>query len=448
MQEVKHNIDLKLKLFYKDCLINTEVVKRNKPFIIGRHKKVLWQILDSKFPSKYKFVESIAINSYKINLPPKAKIEKLEKNNIAISKEEKEKLTKVGSFLIDNSFSGTIILNSDYMVRFFFTKKLDVNNHIPSEYKNILKRPMSSEDRRVIIILSFLIVFWLVISILAESLTLPERIVEEIKFTEYAQIFMPSMMEEDILITKEAEFAEGKEPGEGIEDEEVSEPVLGREEQIAQASEEFRTQLFASIGGIGTTGSVASGFIQVGGMGKIEEEEPIDIALALESGKAIPKTNIPIGIRTRVSIAGEGLGQIEGEKFVDVTEAEKLERTGQLEKAKNLSIKGSIKARKARKKADLLNVIASYSGGLEFIHSEMLKKYPDLFGKIYLKFVISEQGYIKSLNIIRHKSTINNPEFENRILEKVHSWRFPTIAKGVGEIEILYPLIFIRKANG
>ena len=115
-------------------------------------------------------------------------------------------------------------------------------------------------------------------------------------------------------------------------------------------------------------------------------------------------------------------------------------------KAPIAAIKGSSKAKfcDGRKSADFMKVVSYYEDDLTEAHSHMLKKYPNLEGKIYVKIVVEESGRVKNVTIDKNRSTINSPEFEKRILEKIRLWKFPEIESGLGEVEYVYPLIFIK----
>ena len=458
MPEKKEGLELKLNLIYQNTLFDRVFVEK-KYFFIGSNKKVFWQILDSKFPKKYKFIEKTGVKKYKINLPPNTKIEKLEKDNTSLSAEKINQLEKKGNFIIDEKFSGTIVLNSEYKIEFLFIKRPVFKVTIPKEYENILKRQISFEEKRAFTIISFFFIFGLILSIIVGSITLPEIEVDETMAIEYAaQVIMPSVPEEEEEpipettegfeeVPKTIEGETTAETEEAAEESQAVEQAASHREQVATAAKAFRTQMFASIGGIGTSGEIATGVTLIGGMGETEEEGAAaggDLASTLASGGVISKRKISVGKGAKISIAGKGSGQISAEIVEDAAEAEALIRAGHLKKGKVSSLKGSVKARMSRKKTSLLKVISNYQGGLKFIHSEFLKKYPNLFGKIYLKFVISENGEVKDITIVKSKSTINNSEFETKILEKIRSWNFPKIKKGSGDVEFLYPLIFSR----
>lgn len=459
MPETKGNLELKLKLFYKDNFIDGQSFhnrmgkKTNKPFVIGRHKKVFWQILDPKFPKKFNFIKS-QDQKYKINLPPNAKIEELQKNNVSLDKTQIERLIKNRSFVIDDRFSGTIILNSDYKIKFLFIKKPVIKAQIPPEYKTILKRHLSKEDKRAVSIFTFSMLLGIVVSIIIASITLPERVTENVKAIEYAaRIIMPAITEEEFTPMETVGFGEattgGEAEGEGEGGEateaQVATQVVDRQAAVSRRATRFKTQLFASIGGIGTTGGVATRYALTGGAVEGEEGTSTggDLASQLASGTVMTKT-VAGGEGVKLSVAGGGGGNIDA-KLVQAGEAARLIKTGGLKRSTISSIKGSARAKfqTGRKSADFMKVFDSYTPGLNYIHSEMLKKYPNLHNvKIMVRILVDERGIVKSVTIDRANSISSNTEFENRILQAIRSWKFPKIKAGMGEVEYKYPLMF------
>ncbi|MBC8312863.1 MAG: TonB family protein [Candidatus Cloacimonetes bacterium] len=461
----KENLELKLNLIYQNVRLDGVFVEK-KHFFIGSNKKVFWQILDSNFPKKHKLVTKIGENKYQINLPSKAKIEKLEKGDIQLSSEKISQFEKNGNFTIDDKFSGSIILNSEYKIEFLFIKRPTFEVTVPKEYENLLKRHISFEEKRAYTIIFSFFIFGLILSIIVNSIDIPEIEIDDIKAIEYAaQVIMPSAPEEkEEPIPQEVpegveEKGEQQAPAgeevttgdaEPAEESQAVEQVTSHREQVATAQKAFRSQMFATIGGRGTSGGIATGLTIIGGTEEIEEgeegvaDEGGNLASALSGGGLITKRKIAIGKDVNISIAGKGSGQISAEVVEDAAKAEALIKKGGLKSGKVSSLKGSVKARMIRKKSNILDVISNYQGGLKFIHSEFLKKYPNLFGTIYLHFIIDENGNIKNISILKSKSTINNPEFEEKILQKVRSWTFPPIKKGSGNIEFNYPLIFTR----
>lgn len=77
------------------------------------------------------------------------------------------------------------------------------------------------------------------------------------------------------------------------------------------------------------------------------------------------------------------------------------------------------------------------------MYESMLKRDPNLGGKLMIKFVIMPDGSVTSVAIV--KSTTGNATFDKRIVSYVKRWKFPAISGG-GPVEVVFPFVFSGSA--
>lgn len=73
--------------------------------------------------------------------------------------------------------------------------------------------------------------------------------------------------------------------------------------------------------------------------------------------------------------------------------------------------------------AEVYAAIRSYEGGLKYLYNNALRKDPSLKGRIKVKIVISSNGKAKEVAI--ESSTLNSPELEEAIVNRIYMWKFP-----------------------
>ncbi len=76
---------------------------------------------------------------------------------------------------------------------------------------------------------------------------------------------------------------------------------------------------------------------------------------------------------------------------------------------------------------------------LTYCYQKALQVNPNLAGKVVLKFVISEEGAVKTSEIAH--STISSPDVEQCVLARSRSWQYPK-PDGEGSVPVTYPLDF------
>ncbi len=78
-------------------------------------------------------------------------------------------------------------------------------------------------------------------------------------------------------------------------------------------------------------------------------------------------------------------------------------------------------------------------GMIKYCYEKVLKKNPQLHGKVVVKFTINAKGRVTKYSI--ESSTLNNEEVEGCVLRVIRRLRFPPPKEG-GEVTVSYPIVF------
>jgi TonB family protein len=83
-------------------------------------------------------------------------------------------------------------------------------------------------------------------------------------------------------------------------------------------------------------------------------------------------------------------------------------------------------------------VVMERLGGVKYAYNTMLKTYPNLQGKITVKFTIAASGEV--IKVVMVESNMNCPELEEKITRIISKWQFRKIDSG--DVTVIYPFIF------
>jgi len=83
-------------------------------------------------------------------------------------------------------------------------------------------------------------------------------------------------------------------------------------------------------------------------------------------------------------------------------------------------------------------VIRSHRDQIKYCYSKELTRFPNLAGKVAVKFTISPKGYVTQATV--SQTTLRNASVERCICEKIRTWKFPE-PKGGGIVIVNYPFI-------
>ncbi|MCC6543769.1 MAG: TonB family protein [Nitrospirae bacterium] len=92
-----------------------------------------------------------------------------------------------------------------------------------------------------------------------------------------------------------------------------------------------------------------------------------------------------------------------------------------------------------RSQASVKDVIKSHRGSLDFAYRKALRSDPTLKGIISIEFTLAPDGTIINARIV--SSTVGDPEFEEDVLKRVKTWKFPAYPDS-GNTIVTYPIEF------
>lgn len=87
----------------------------------------------------------------------------------------------------------------------------------------------------------------------------------------------------------------------------------------------------------------------------------------------------------------------------------------------------------------IAGIIRSQLGQILYCYERQLSAYPDLFGKVAVRFTIGANGAVESQKI--GDTTLKNASVESCILSRVANWKFPT-PRGGTKVQVTYPFLF------
>jgi len=93
-----------------------------------------------------------------------------------------------------------------------------------------------------------------------------------------------------------------------------------------------------------------------------------------------------------------------------------------------------------RSRASIQRVVMQNMAALRYAYNKRLRDKPGLSGKITVKWAIDEFGKVIFAQVV--ESTINDPELEVTIKEKIARWVFEKIDKPGDVTECVYPFVF------
>jgi TonB family protein len=93
-----------------------------------------------------------------------------------------------------------------------------------------------------------------------------------------------------------------------------------------------------------------------------------------------------------------------------------------------------------RSRASIQSVVMQHMAALRHAFNRRLRDKPGLSGKIAVKFAINEFGSVISASVV--ESTMNDPELEKVVVEKVKSFQFEKIDKPGDVTDVTYPFVF------
>jgi TonB family protein len=175
-----------------------------------------------------------------------------------------------------------------------------------------------------------------------------------------------------------------------------------------------------------------------GGIGDVGQVVEGTAGIAAASGS---------GQRTRVAKGGGYRGAGDGIGIDDLISGEgvggggSFKRRGDVTLGEDVELTGSAAGSGSRDAQSILSIINQNKSSIEYCYQKYLKLNPSLSGEIYLEIVISPEGRVTSVSIIR--STLGDKQLESCITRTVNRWRgFGQIDPGMGIVKTRFKYIF------
>jgi TonB family protein len=111
-------------------------------------------------------------------------------------------------------------------------------------------------------------------------------------------------------------------------------------------------------------------------------------------------------------------------------------KVGELAKSSAIEISNEGRFRSSE---SILKAVRSHAPGLRHLYNTYLKANPGMGGKVTVRFAISPSGLVVDAAVDR--GTTGNPEFEEKVLAQIRSWRFEAI-KAIGNDIVTVPFNF------
>ena len=107
----------------------------------------------------------------------------------------------------------------------------------------------------------------------------------------------------------------------------------------------------------------------------------------------------------------------------------------------DVELAGAAAGSGSRDAQSILSIINQNKTSVEYCYQKYLKLNPSLSGEIYLEIVISPEGRVTSVNVIR--STLGDKQLESCITRTVGRWRgFGKIDPSLGTVKTRFKYIF------
>lgn len=95
-------------------------------------------------------------------------------------------------------------------------------------------------------------------------------------------------------------------------------------------------------------------------------------------------------------------------------------------------------------KEDVRKTVQDNIKELKGCYEVALEEHPKTYGKVVLQWTINDKGTVSEAHV--KSSTINEKDFENCLVKRLMTWKFPETPEGQNAV-ITYPFVFSSKDN-
>jgi TonB family protein len=215
------------------------------------------------------------------------------------------------------------------------------------------------------------------------------------------------------------------------------------EAQVARVEQKIRTVgVLGMLTGMGTTAKGPAVVDVLGAVGGRKEKfQDLDKALSDVSGlqqtqnvevlqkKLVKSKDVEVSHKENIDEL------IAGIKTAKTTE---LAKKGDIVISRPQSIEGAASSNAKRDITAINEIVSTHKVSIRMSYERLLKRAPDLAGKITIRFTIDAGGNVSKVEIV--ENTTGNRDLEDEIVRKVGMWKFEAINEG--EVTVTYPFIF------
>ncbi len=213
--------------------------------------------------------------------------------------------------------------------------------------------------------------------------------------------------------------------------------------RVARVENKIRTVgVLGILTGVGSTAKGPS-VVDVLGSGGSRKERFQDLELALGKTSGLTKTE-SFDVLDRTLVKSKEVNVDHGEDIDEILAGVRTVTTKDLAKKGDFiirppeSIEGAASSNAKRDDKAISAVVRTNKTSVKLTYEKYLKRDPTLAGKITVRFTISADGRVSSVEIL--ENTMQNPAFENDIVRKIKMWHFEAIPEG--DVTVTYPFIF------
>ena len=150
------------------------------------------------------------------------------------------------------------------------------------------------------------------------------------------------------------------------------------------------------------------------------------------AGKPVLKGSGGIGGNVMPGVGKGQPGNLSGQRTISAREISPGGKGGTSPFAKSTLLQ-------TRSQESVKEVIKSHRGSLDFAYRKALRSDPTLKGIISIEFTVAPDGTIISARVV--SSTTGDPAFEEDVLKRVKTWKFPAYPDS-GNTIVTYPIEF------
>jgi TonB family protein len=145
--------------------------------------------------------------------------------------------------------------------------------------------------------------------------------------------------------------------------------------------------------------------------------------------------------------SGSGFGGGSGELNLDRLSGSQRAQSTQIQRSAPREVSQPDRASHSgleggRSRANIMRTVRNNMASLQYAYNRHLNSNPNAEGKITIEWAIDEHGHVLHASVTN--STMNDPEFESIVVERIKSWNFGPIDIPGDVTSVTYPFVFTQ----